>query len=74
MKLFLITSHLTSTEFDKVHVYFSFNISDYLRQRERFYHAESLKNFARDTVPTGTFDALQDEIYHGVIDVCEDYH
>ncbi|MCV5934850.1 hypothetical protein OFO87_32535, partial [Escherichia coli] len=43
--------------------------SDYLRQRERFYHAESLKNFARDTVPAGTFDALQDEIYHGVIDV-----
>ncbi|NCG49725.1 ABC-three component system protein [Serratia fonticola] len=47
---------------------------DYLRQRERFYHAESLKNFARDTVPVGTFDALQDEVYHGVIDVCEDCH
>jgi hypothetical protein len=47
---------------------------DYLRQRERFYHAESLKNFARDTVPGGTFDSLQDEIYHGVIDVCESNH
>lgn len=47
---------------------------DYLRQRERFYHAESLKNFARDTVPDGTFDALQDEIYHGVVDVCEHNH
>ncbi|RZT99039.1 hypothetical protein EV681_0821 [Advenella incenata] len=47
---------------------------DYLRQRERFYHAESLKNFARDTVPEGTFDSLQDEIYHGVIDVCESTH
>lgn len=47
---------------------------DYLRQRERFYHAESLKNFARDTVPDGTFDALQDEIYHGVVDVCENNH
>ena len=47
---------------------------DYLRQRERFYHAESLRNFARDTVPEGTFDALQDEIYHGVIDVCEGSH
>lgn len=47
---------------------------DYLRQRERFYHAESLKNFARDTVPNGTFDALQDEIYHGVVDVCESTH
>lgn len=38
------------------------------------YHAESLKNFARDTVPAGTFDQLQDEIFHGVIDVCEDFH
>jgi hypothetical protein len=44
---------------------------DYLRQRERFYHAESLRNFARDTVPDGTFSALQDEIFHGVVDVCE---
>jgi len=47
---------------------------DYLRQRERFYHAESLRNFARDTVPEGTFDDLQNEIYHGVIDVCEGSH
>ncbi|MDD1014950.1 ABC-three component system protein, partial [Pseudomonas rubra] len=47
---------------------------DYLRQRERFYHAESLRNFARDTVPEGTFTALQDEIYYGVVDVCEDDH
>ncbi|MGL9649951.1 hypothetical protein Q7I60_18615, partial [Escherichia coli] len=53
---------------------FRFPSGPHLRQRERFYHAESLKNFARDTVPAGTFDALQDEIYHGVIDVCEDYH
>jgi len=44
---------------------------DFLRQRERFYNAEALRNFARDTVPDGTFAALQDEIYHGVIDVCE---
>ena len=47
---------------------------DYLRQRERFYHAESLRNFARDTVPEGTFAALQDEIFYGVVDVCEDDH
>ncbi len=47
---------------------------DYLRQRERFYHAESLRNFARDTVPDGTFGSLQDEIFHGVIDVCEGTH
>ena len=42
--------------------------------RERFYHAESLRNFARDTVPEGTFDALKDEVYHGVVDVCEGAH
>lgn len=47
---------------------------DYLRQRERFYHAESLKNFARDNVPEGTFNALQEEIYQGVVDICENVH
>jgi hypothetical protein len=43
---------------------------DFLRQRERFYHAESLRNFARDTVPDGTFNNLQKEVFHGVIDIC----
>jgi hypothetical protein len=47
---------------------------DFLRQRERFYHAESLRNFARDTVPDETFAALQDEICHGVIDISEGHH
>ncbi|MEW6351282.1 MAG: ABC-three component system protein [Thermodesulfobacteriota bacterium] len=45
--------------------------ADFLRQRERFYHAESLRNFSRDTVPQGTFDALQQDVFHGVVDVCE---
>ncbi|RZM79052.1 hypothetical protein DYY88_09810 [Leptolyngbya iicbica LK] len=45
-----------------------------LRQRERFYSAESLRVFARDTVPPGTFDRLQSEILDGVIDICEDTH
>ena len=48
--------------------------NDFLRQRERFYHAESLRNFARDTVPERTFDDLQDEVFHGVIDVAEGGH
>lgn len=47
---------------------------DFLRQRERFYSAESLANFARDNVPPGTFEALQKEALHGVIDVCEASH
>jgi hypothetical protein len=47
---------------------------NFKRQRERFYHAESLRNFARDTVPEGTFAQLQEEIYQGVIDVCDFSH
>lgn len=41
----------------------------YLRQRIAFYSAESLRIFARDSVPVGTFEALQEEILDGVIDV-----
>jgi hypothetical protein len=48
--------------------------SDFVRQRERFYAAEALRNFARDTVPDGTFARLQDEIHDGVIDVVESDH
>ncbi len=44
------------------------------RQREAFYHAESLRVFARDTVPAGTFEALQEDIHSGVIDVCDEEH
>lgn len=44
---------------------------DLLRQRVRFYSAESLRNFARDTVPVGTFERLQDEVYSGVVEVCD---
>ena len=41
------------------------------RQRESFYHAESLRLFARDNVPPGTFESLQDDIHSSVVDVCE---
>jgi hypothetical protein len=58
---------------DVSHLSSSLN-NDFLRQRERFYHAESLRNFAHDTVPEGTFESLQGEIYHGVIDICTDAH
>jgi hypothetical protein len=40
----------------------------FIRQREAFYHAESLRVFARDNTPPRTFDDLQDEIYFGVVD------
>lgn len=44
------------------------------RQRVAFYHAESLRVFARDSVPQGTFESLQDEIHAGVVDTCEADH
>jgi hypothetical protein len=40
----------------------------FLRQRVSFYHAESLRVFARDSVPPGTFESFQEEIYTGVAD------
>lgn len=44
------------------------------RQREAFYHAESLRVFVRDKVTPGTFESLQNEIYHGVVDTAEAEH
>lgn len=44
-------------------------VDHFSRQREVFYHAESLRNFARDNVPQGTFEDLQDEVFAGVIEV-----
>jgi len=44
------------------------------RQRVLFYSAEALRNFARDRTPPLTFDSLQDDVYHGVIDVHERDH
>jgi hypothetical protein len=49
-------------------------VQHYHRQREAFYHAESLRVFVRDKVEPGTFESLQDEIYKGVIDTCEATH
>ncbi len=44
------------------------------RQRESFYHAESLRIFVRDKVEPGTFESLQEEVYQGVIDTCDSAH
>ncbi len=46
----------------------------YDRQRVLFYSAESLRNFARDRTPPRTFASLQDDVYNGVVDVCEASH
>lgn len=44
------------------------------RQRISFYSAEALRLYARDSVPEGTFEALQDDIYAGVVEVAESDH
>lgn len=44
------------------------------RQREAFYHAESLRVFVRDKVEQGTFENLQAEIYNGIIDTRDANH
>lgn len=48
------------------------NLHDHFgRQREAFYHAESLRVFVRDKVEPGTFESLQNEVYDGVVDICD---
>jgi hypothetical protein len=44
------------------------------RQRISFYNAEALRLYARDSVPDGTFEALQDDIHAGVVEVAESDH
>lgn len=41
--------------------------SHYTRHRVAFYSAEALRAFARDSVPEGTFEALKDELFEGVV-------
>lgn len=45
----------------------------FLRHRVNFYTAESLRVFARESVPENTFESLQDEIFDGVIDVHDEH-
>lgn len=48
--------------------------SHFHRQREAFYQAEALRVFARDSVPQGTFESLQQDIFDGVIDTHDSSH
>lgn len=48
---------------------------DFNRQRERFYSAESLRVFVRETLPDeSSFIKLKHEVYDGIIDVIEKDH
>lgn len=40
------------------------------RQRERFYDAAYFKRFYRDSTEQAVLDAFENDIFHGVIDVC----
>ena len=42
--------------------------------RLEFYSAESLRTFSRDTLPEGSFEALQDEILSGIRDIIRGEH
>jgi len=44
------------------------------RQRRAFYCAEGLREFSKDTVPAGTFEALQEDILCGVQPVADGEH
>lgn len=41
------------------------------RSRQWFFHAEALNRFSRDHYPPGAFDGLKQQVFDGVIDVCE---
>ena len=43
-------------------------------QRERFYAAESFKRFYRDNTSPKILTDLEDDVYYGVIDVCNSAH
>lgn len=47
--------------------------SHFLRHRVAFYTAESLRIFARESVPENTFESLQGEIFDGVIDIHDEH-
>ena len=67
--------HLEETVSDKEQLAPHADLQEhYDRQRVLFYNAEALRNFARDRTPPGTFDSLKEDVFHGVIDVCDATH
>lgn len=41
----------------------------FVRQREAFFSAESLRVFARESVPYATYEAIEDDLFEAVVDV-----
>ncbi|QIM22184.1 hypothetical protein G7075_15295 [Phycicoccus sp. HDW14] len=50
------------------------NADHFMQQRISFYSAEALRLHARDSVPEGTFEGLQDDVFSGVVDVADQPH
>lgn len=48
--------------------------ANFKKQRVRFFRAEALRAYARDSVPPGTFEHFQDDILDGVIDTAAQNH
>jgi ABC-3C protein len=44
------------------------------RQRERFHDAEAFKRFYRDNTEEEVLKAVEDDVYHGVADICDAGH
>lgn len=44
------------------------------RQRQAFFRAESLRVYARESTPEGTFDSLQADVHAGVVELAESDH
>jgi len=44
------------------------------RQRQAFFRAESLRVYARESTPEGTFEALQADVHAGVVEFAESDH
>ena len=49
-------------------------IRHYGRCRKDFYSAEALRGFSRDTLPPGSYEALQEEVLAGVQDILDGHH
>ncbi|WP_088312709.1 ABC-three component system protein [Kineosporia sp. R_H_3] len=44
------------------------------RQRQAFFRAESLRMYARESTPDGTFEALKGDVHSGVVELAESDH
>lgn len=49
-------------------------INHFKRARLNFHYAEQLRNLYRDSLPAGTFENFQNEIYDGTVNIYENNH